>query len=171
MKSMIVVLGALFSSFAFAGVENILSMQRDSSGAYSVVCDLKGVVSHSVAVTADAIRTDQVCAEDVQIGQLEAGHYKTDTDFCGQTVQWNGAQLNLVLDSPCSGTVSLDLFQGNWYRGKLPGYEFVYEVQVTGPQKYTFYSRDFGTQGDFVKGLANWLPSAKAKRSADPSRN
>jgi len=162
---------AAYSILTYAGVENVLSMQREATGYFSVMCDNKGVVSHASGVTADAIRTDQVCVGDVGVGSLEEGFYKTETDFCSQTVKWNGAQLSLILAPPCSGTVVLEPFQGNWYRGKLVGYEYIYEAQVLGPQKYVFYSRDFGTEGEFMKATASSSPSFKFKKNIDPARN
>jgi hypothetical protein len=172
MKVLSLICSSLLAVSAHAAVENVLSMQRDAAGNFTVVCDTKGVVTHATGISPDLVRADQVCAEEIGVGQLEEGLYKTESDFCSQTVKWNGTQMTLTLDTPCQGTVTLDEFQGNWYRGKLAGYDYIYEVQVTGPQKYTFFSRDFGTQGDFVKAVAAWLPSfhPKAKRNQDPSR-
>ncbi len=153
---------------ARATVESVLSMQREQSGAYSVVCDMNGAITYAKNISANAIRSNQVCLEEPGAIQLEVGHYMTTSDFCGQTVQWGGGKLELVLDSPCQGTVQLEIFQENWYRGKLEGYSYVYEVQVTGPKAYTFYSRDFSTQGDFVFGQSGGRAS-RQKASSDPS--
>lgn len=173
MKSAIALIASVFlPAVSFASVENIISMQRDANGTFSVVCDTKGVITNNLGQTADSIRGDTVCSGEVHIALLQEGLYKTSADFCSQNVKWVGEDLHLALESPCSGTVKLTKFQDGWYRGKLEGYEYTYEVEVKGETTYVFYSRSFGTQGEFSKSTSETVPFVnKAKKHHnDPAR-
>lgn len=175
MKSAIAALASVlfFSSPGFAAVENVLSMQREATGTFSVLCDTQGVVSHHAGVAADTIRNNAVCGEQVHIALLEEGLYRTNGDFCFQTVKWDGEKLQLLLEAPCSGIVVLEKFQEGWYRGSMQGFDYIYEVEVKSMTSYIFYSRSFNTQAEFVKPVKGWKPNhkAKAKRHHDPVRN
>lgn len=172
MKSVILAAVLFFHGVSFAGVENVISLQREASGTFSVLCDTKGAVTNHAGITADNIRTNLVCGDQIHVALLEEGLYQTNADFCQQTVKWSGEQLQLLLSSPCSGTVVMEKFQEGWYRGKLEGYEFIYEVEIKDKSKYQFYSRSFNTEGEFVKSASN-VPSrtSSVKRHADPLRN
>jgi hypothetical protein len=169
MKMMILAAAILAHGTARAAVENILSLQRESTGSFSVVCENDGSVSQFSGIDAVAVRGDQVCAGESATGPLEAGQYSTASDFCGQIVRWKGDKLELLLESPCQGTLTLETFKDGWYRGKLAGYSYIYEVQVTDARAYTFYSRDFGTQGDFVFGPRAPSAAIQGKTSLDPA--
>lgn len=173
MKSAFAAIFLLYSGLTFAAVENIVSMQRDGAGTFNVICDNKGVSESHMGITADAVRSDDVCSGQIQIPILEEGHYTTSSDFCEQTVRWSGDQMLVDLSQPCAGTMTLDKFQDGWYRGKLAGYEYIYEVQVKSTTSYMFYSRSFGTDGGFTKAAANYPGVSKitVKRGFDPARN
>lgn len=171
MKTALIFLSAMFLSSAHAAVENILSMQRDSNGNFSVMCEgAGGIVSFNSGINANLIRTDQVCGAEVEPheGMLEEGLYSSTSDFCSQTVKWNGAQLNIALSSPCTGVLVMDKFEDGWYRGKITGYEYVYELEVKSSTSYVFHSRSFASSGEFTKSGGDTQQPNLVKRGADP---
>ena len=157
-------------AMAGAAVENIISMQSDRQGTFNVMCDQAGLVSLVEGVTADQIREDSVCGK-ITVPLVE-GLYETNGSFCGQAVRWEGTQLTLALQSPCAGTVRLNATKGSdMFEGRIDGYSYDYEVKVTGADRYTFYSRSFGTQADFKKSNYPNKPAKKgARTNQDPAR-
>jgi hypothetical protein len=169
--ALLLVLSLAFPT-AFAGVENILSMQRDANGMFNVLCEgANGVTALNAGIEADKIRSNDVCGEVMTTAILEEGFYKSTGDFCDQTLKYDGENIVITLGTPCSGMITLMKFQDGWYRGKLEGYEYVYELEVKSETSYVFHSRSFASSGEFNKQSqdAKQAKAKKTKRGTDPA--
>ena len=176
MKAILVLMAGLMGTYAQAGVESVLSMQRDANGAFTVLCETPGAEATALSsgVTAESIRADKVCAAEqpqppAATAILEEGTYATDSQFCSQNIAWQGDKLQVTVNAPCSGTLLMEKFDQGWYRGQLQGYEYVYELEVRSPTAYVFHSRSFAKSGEFTKqtGQPQPVPAVKPWRTGD----
>lgn len=170
MKQSLIFVALVFWPFmTSASVENIQSMQKNAAGSFDVNCE-DGTQQN--AVSADNLRADIICEKAATNDTLLEGLYSTNSSFCGQTLKWVNGLLEIELSSPCAGHLKMENYQPGWYRGKVEGYEYLYEVKVTGADEYTFYSRSFATQGDFKKASGQLVsPKLNRRHTADPAMN
>ncbi len=175
MKTRLTLFIGLFCAQGFAGMEDVVSLQRDASGNFNVVCERSGeLMALSGGIGADAIRSNNVCTTDTAPSApaiLEEGVYSTGAEFCSQAIAWKGEQLEIRVNPPCSGTLLMDRFDDGWYRGKLRGYEYLYELEVKSTVSYVFHSRSFAKQAEFTKVTETPVPAPTLKPfrlGADP---
>jgi hypothetical protein len=138
----------LMATSAHAGVKDVLSMQRNASGNFDVLCLMSQGVSNTDNVTADSILSNSVCVAPA-VTPLKEGNYTTTATYCPQKLSWHGATLNLQTYGGCNVLVVLNQTTPGVYEGHIAGYNLTYRATVTANDAYTFQTVDLGTSGNF----------------------